>query len=99
MLREFFCDTCTLLVESLEKRGAEDSEKPCGCGGRQRRCMSAPRPATVWGAVATGKSDERPPGVMDTSALADGMPYTEWRKKRDNMIRDERYSALKQAMG
>jgi hypothetical protein len=67
---------------SLEPRADPRQTRDCDCGATASRTISAPRVKIPIATAATrGKSDERPPGVPDTSLLAEGMPYREWREK------------------
>lgn len=49
-----------------------------------------PRVAVKAGEVSKGKVMDYPPEsvCLDTRALADGMPYQEWKSKQDNITRD-----------
>lgn len=99
VMYDFHCETCRTTAESLERRSENVAEKPCPCGGVAKRCLSAVMPGTVWGSFARGKSDERPPGVLDTRPLADGMPKAEWRKQQRAAQRDRRYRQVKELVG
>jgi hypothetical protein len=69
---------------SLEDRADPPASKPCDtCNALAERVISAPRIKIPLSSVTTtGRStSERPPGVPDTSLLADGMPMREWRAK------------------
>ena len=59
---------------------------------------SAPKPK-IWSKPATaavrgGDMKDRPPGMLDTRALADGMPYGEWQKKQAEAQRARRHQEL-----
>jgi hypothetical protein len=97
--------------ESLEKRGAEPETIECpatidlagfhgGCYLPATVTLSAPMVGTNWaGDVSRGKSDPRPPGVLDTRALAEGMPLKEWKQKRAEYWRDKDRAEIKQKAG
>lgn len=53
------------------------------------------------GEVVRGKSDARPGDkhVMDTSKLADGMPYDQWKAERASVHRDESLRRVRKAFG
>lgn len=98
-LVEFFCEACGQTVESLERRSEVPASKPCECGATSVLCVSAPKIGTVWGAaVSTGKSDERPPGVVDTSVLADGTKWSEWKARRAKERVERRWAANRAAI-
>lgn len=69
----------------------------CGHHGELR--MSAPLTRVKRGEVKRGKSDERPPGVLNTEPLADGVSMDEWAKSVDNETFDERRKTVRQKMG
>jgi hypothetical protein len=66
---------------SLEDRAEVRERRPCECGEVGERTISAPRLKVPVSSVSRGKADERPEGVPDTSLLAEGMPYDEWRSR------------------
>lgn len=90
ILLDYECSVCGAVHESLEPRPAPAS-RPCDlCGADAVRIFSPVALGTVWGTAATrGKSDEPPPGTLDTRPLADGMSREEWRAKRRGARRDE----------
>ena len=61
---------------------------PCGRPSPWR--FPTPLGRVKLGELAKGKSDPRPPGsvMLDTRPLADGMPYSEWKKGQDAITRD-----------
>ena len=70
------------------------------CGERAEWRISAPA-QRVWSVPAYaasrgGDMKERPPGMLDTRPLAEGMPYSEWRKKQDAAQRARRHDQLTQ---
>jgi len=93
---DFQCESCGAEFESLERRSENVREKPCECGGVAKRCLSAVRSMTVWGAAERGTSQERPPWALDTRPLADGVSEGEWRKTNRKKAADQRYSQVKQ---
>ena len=96
---EYFCETCEMRTESLEKRADVPRETACECGGVAQRCISAPGLKFQNFSVDRGKSDERPPGVMDTRPLAEGMPLSEWRAKRRKEHWKKRVSEVRKEFG
>ncbi len=77
----------------------EPSEPPV-CGEPSPWRISAPA-QRVWSVPAYAASQggdmkERPPGMLDTRPLAEGMPYSEWRKKQDDAQRARRHDQLTQ---
>lgn len=76
---------------AIVPRSEDPLETACGvCGEVAERVISAPRLKFPRASVTRGKSDERPPGVPDTSLLADGMPRSEWEAMyREPQERDE----------
>lgn len=96
ILLEYSCGACGDTVESLERRSEVSAEQPCPCGGVLARCLSAPKVMTVWGAaVSQGKSDERPPGVRDTSKLAEGQKWSEFKAERKKDQQERRFKQLR----
>lgn len=77
--------------ESLEERAESPDDVPCpDCGAISPWTISAPMPKLQKGAVSQGKFEEpQYKGQLDTRALADGMPYNDWKKKRDDYRRDQ----------
>jgi len=81
VIYEYLCPSCGQRLESLEQRSTAAVALP-HCGTQALRVPSAISGRVKIGEVGRGKSDERPPGVMNTEPLADGMGYKEWRKGR-----------------
>lgn len=96
IVRDFCCGDCGHRFDSLETRGAEDEAKPCpACDGSAVRVPSAVMARTPLGSVVQrGRPDEAPPGCVSTEALADGMPYSEWRAQGRGRRMDEHRKAL-----
>ena len=91
---DYRCTTCGCATESFEDRSAPPDHVPCAnpsCDAGAERIFSAAKIGTNWsGDVVRGKSDERPHGgVLDTRALADGMPLQEWKAKRREYWRNK----------
>lgn len=56
----------------------------------------APAFKPQYGAVHTGKVDDAPsPHAVDTRAIADGMPVTEWRELRAKKRRERRLAEIR----
>ena len=77
----------------------EPSEPP-ECAEPSPWRISAPA-QRVWSVPAYaastgGDMKERPPGMLDTRPLAEGMPYTEWKRKQDDARRARRHDQLTQ---
>lgn len=98
---DYLCPDCDVIFESFEDRYDPPGELPCPtCESGSSRTVSACKTATVWASAAVrGKSDERPPHVMNTEPLADGMSRGEWRKRRKAEYQAERYDKFKRATG
>lgn len=73
-----------------------DDDRPCGLDSPW--IISAPKTAVLsarpTAAVRGGDMSERPPWMLDTRPLAEGMPYAEWSKKQDALQRDRRHKEL-----
>lgn len=97
---DFYCGDCDATTNETVERPPPPSY-PCEiCGRLAERCLSAVRFKTPLVTVKTGKSDGPPsPLAMDTSPLADGMPYYEWRQKRDKVFDEERRRKLREKLG
>lgn len=81
ILLDYLCGTCDSLTESLQERAAIYDYIPCGgCGAMAGRTISPVRGKMGLASVSTGKN-ERPAGTLNTEPLADGMRYSQWRKK------------------
>lgn len=93
---------CGWQGESFEDRSDPPDSILCqSCKGGAERIFSAPKLGTNWiGDVVRGKSDERPhEGILDTRALAEGMPRSEWRAKRAAYWRDKDLAENKKLLG
>lgn len=60
--------------------------------------VSAPKPK-VWtvkptAAVSGGDMKDRPPHMLDTRPLAEGMKHSEWKKKQRELTRARRHAQL-----
>lgn len=91
---EFECPECGRW-ESIEEH--EPDELPCPiCGAESPWVISAPAIGVQYGtAGTTAKSDPRPPGVLDTRPLAEGMPPHEWHAKTRKKIYSERRDKIR----
>jgi hypothetical protein len=79
---DYYCVTCGGTMDDLQPRGNVAPSIACLCGGKARKCLSAPMVKQKLGHVVTGASAERPPWALDTRPLADGRMTTgEWRKQ------------------
>ena len=94
---EFLCPTHDRF-EALLSRPAPDATPCPECGVSSPWTPSAPRFHIPVGVVVTGGSQERPPNALDTRAIADGMPATEWHKRERKKDRDATWSKIKREM-
>lgn len=86
---------------SRDANGDAPDEQPCpgdDCEYPSPWCMSAPS-MRVWSVpcfatVRGGDMAERPPGMLDTRPLAEGMSYTEWKAKQRAAQRSRRHKEL-----
>lgn len=90
--------------EALVPRVDDPDEWPCPtCGLASPWRISAPmvRDKTrAVQAVTTGRSDPRPPGMLDTRKLGlDGQTQREWNKERDKEDREVRLKSIKKEFG
>lgn len=68
------------------------------CGGR---AVWVPFPImgrVKVGEVVRGKSDERPPGMLDTRPLAEGMSRSEWDQMQAKVTRDRNWKRGKKVI-
>lgn len=75
---------------------------PCECGELAEWRIAAPmvRKLTIKvQAVSTGKSDERPPGMLDTRPLFEGQSQADWNKARDKEDQEWRRKWVKEKFG
>ena len=68
------------------------------CGEASPWIISAPKMAVLsakpTAVVRGGDMTDRPPWMLDTRPLAEGMSYAEWSKKQDALQRDRRHKEL-----
>lgn len=71
---------------------------PVPCGLPSPWTISSPKPRVLsvvpTAAVRGGDMKDRPPWMLDTRPLAEGMPYAEWSKKQDNLQQARRHQEL-----
>lgn len=86
---EFDCASCGRF-ESLESE--HHDFLPCpSCGGTSWWVISAPKIKPSYASAATStRSNERPPGALDTRSLAEGESPSEWSRRTREKIRKER---------
>lgn len=77
------------------------NEPDCGvwtCGRASEWTISAPMQKVLsvpcYAAVRGGDMKDRPPGMLDTRPLAEGMKYTEWKKLQREETRRRRHKQL-----
>lgn len=99
-MTSYLCPGCGVRSESLEDRKAIPETKDCPCGDRTERTIAAANIGTKygWAGQTTRGTDDRPPGVMDTRAIADGMPTGEWKRRRAKRRVKQMYSEIKKAV-
>lgn len=81
----------------VEPCNADETPRACpDCGASSPFRMSAPAVRVKLAeAVSRGRSDERPPGMLDTRPLAEGMSMTEWRAKQAKISDELRRKKIK----
>lgn len=93
---EFACPDHGRFDATHERSSAPDS-MPCPqCGRDSPWVISAPMGRVKLGEVSRGKSDAPPPNVMDTRALGEGMPVSEWRAQREKQHNETRHRRVKE---
>ena len=93
---EYYCTPCECRFDSLETRGEVPPEKRhAECGNMAEFVISAPKKKTKLAEVSRGKSDPRPPHILSTQAIGDGMSTNDWRKHRSKLRHDKRYAQIK----
>lgn len=87
--REFSC-TEHGVFDALIQRGLREPQ-PCPvCQADSEMVISAPIGRVKLGEVTRGKVEVAPtPYAYDTQPLADGMPYSEWKKRRRQLWADK----------
>lgn len=89
---------CGNLLDCGERIAREFGE--VRCDQKAVWTISAPMTRVKLGEVSRGKPEEPPsPGHLDTRALADGMPFNEWRDKRHKALREKAVKKLKEKIG
>ena len=87
------CGRFTALVTRDADGNPPESHDCPECECSSPRIFGAPFVGTPRASVHRGKDDPRPPGMLDTRPLADGMPVAEWRAKEAKRDVDQRRSA------
>jgi len=103
-MAEFDCPTHGRFESLLPRaEAAYTSSHGCpSCGVASARVLSAPKVGTVWGAAASHAKSNAPhenPAVLNTQPLADGMRYSDWKKKRREFRAEERRKEIKRELG
>lgn len=75
-----------------------EDDQPTTCSYPSPWTISAPKPK-VWTVTPTavvrgGDMRDRPPGMLDTRPLAEGMKYSEWKNIQRNEQRTRRHKML-----
>lgn len=89
---------CTALIGYGIDLGYDESGVAVACGQWSPYAISAPKtkvdsmPCTA--VVRGGDMKERPPGMLDTRPLAEGMPMSEWRKVQKKHQEERRHHQL-----
>ena len=91
LMVEYLCAGCGRF-ESLESRPAPESTVHA-CGEQAPRVVSAVAVKLPYGTVSQGVNEERPPGVMDTSKLADWMSMADWKADRKTHWQHKDYNS------
>ena len=79
---DYCCPACGVTFESFEDRANPSPALP-HCDTMAPRTLSSPMVLTQGVNVTrSSKSDDRPPGALDTRPLADGMSTQTWKAKR-----------------
>lgn len=87
------------LVIRVDDGNPPDSTSCDKCGSDSIQVTSAVMGRIKRGEVQRGKSDERPPGFLNTEPLADGMPPQEWSAQVDKETFDMRRKVVREKMG
>lgn len=86
-----------------DTNGDPPVKQPCpaavlGCSHPSPWTISAPRPKVdsiaCFAAIPGGDLKNRPPGMLDTRPLAEGMKYSEWQKLQRNHQRARRHKQM-----
>lgn len=94
MLQDFLCDDCGP-ISTIAPRDVDSTPCP-DCGKPARWVISAPRVAIPIAEVVRGgvaKPDS--PMYLDTRPLAEGMPLTEWKARRQKLYEERRWKESK----
>jgi hypothetical protein len=104
---EYHCPIHGVFEATVERDAAGDPAATAPCpedGGNDEWCdypapwtiTAAPAKLTVYGQVRMGKVQKPDhPLSLDTSELGEGMPYYEWKLKREKLKRDFAEKQLK----
>lgn len=100
-MAEYQCD-CSRSEQLVARDEAGDPPSSIGicteCGELRVLADSAPHPKVLsvpCSAVSFGGDmKDRPPGMLDTRPLAEGMPMKEWRKVQDKHREERRHQKL-----
>lgn len=100
VLLEFLCPEHDRF-ESLEDRATAPDAAPCPqCGASSPWVISAPMGRVKLGSVTTGKFEPPPHRyALDTRPLADGMKYSDWKKKRDALVKERTLARVRGETG
>jgi len=96
VLQDFICPECGPF-ELLAPRDVDGVPCP-DCGELAPWAISAPKPQ-VWSkpctaAIKGGDMKDRPPGMLDTRPLAEGMSLESWKKWQAGITRERRHQQL-----
>lgn len=98
MLSDFLCPNCGP-CSALAPRDCDGIPCPDGCGEIAVWVMPAPFGRVNPVSFSTGRSDERPPGMLDTRPLAEGMSKAEWDKQQRKIDHDAVWKRGKEIIG
>lgn len=98
ILADYKCDSCGDGQEHMVSSPAPDTIECEFCGELARWVPSAVFGRVKVGEVVRGKSDERPPGMLDTRPLAEGMSRSEWDQQQAKLTRELNFKRGKRVL-
>lgn len=104
IVAEYRCPLHGIFEETVERPAPDEmrcpesmfADRPCGTWSPW--CISAPKPKVLsvpcYASSSGGDLKDRPPGMLDTRPLAEGMSMTEWKDKQRDAQRTRRHKML-----